>query len=57
MVRAHSTHGGEKECILGFCAKPEGKRKLEKYRRTWEDDIKMDRREIGWGGVNWINLI
>jgi hypothetical protein len=25
-------------------------------RRKWEDNIKIDLREIGFGGVNWINL-
>jgi hypothetical protein len=29
--------------------KPEGKRPLERPRRRWEDEIKMDLREIGWG--------
>jgi hypothetical protein len=30
--------------------KPEGKRPLERPRRRWEDGLKMDIREIGWGG-------
>jgi hypothetical protein len=30
--------------------KPEGKRPLERPRRRWEDGIKMDLREIVWGG-------
>jgi hypothetical protein len=25
-------------------------------RRRWEDNIKMDLREIGWGGTDWIDL-
>jgi hypothetical protein len=29
--------------------KPEGKRPLGRRRRRWEDGIKMDLREIGWG--------
>jgi hypothetical protein len=36
--------------------KPEGKRPLERPRRRWEDGIKMDLGEIGWGGVEWIQL-
>jgi hypothetical protein len=24
--------------------------------RQWEDNIKMDHREIGWGGMDWIHL-
>jgi hypothetical protein len=33
--------------------KPEGKRP----RHRWEDEGKMDLREIGWGGVEWIHLV
>jgi hypothetical protein len=36
--------------------RPEGKRPLERPRRGWEDNIKMDLREIGIDGVNWIRL-
>jgi hypothetical protein len=36
--------------------RPEGKRQLGKPRRRWEDNIKMDLREIGIDGVNWIQL-
>jgi hypothetical protein len=36
--------------------KPEGKRPLGRPRRRWEDNINMDLREIGWGGINWIHL-
>jgi hypothetical protein len=36
--------------------KPEGKRPLERPRLRWEDGIKMDLREIGWGSVEWIHL-
>jgi hypothetical protein len=33
--------------------KSEGKRPLGRPRRRWEDGIKMDLREIGWGGGVW----
>jgi hypothetical protein len=36
--------------------KPEGKRPLGRSRRRWEDNIRMDLREIGWGGIDWIDL-
>jgi hypothetical protein len=36
--------------------KPEGKRSLERLRRRWVDNIKMYLREIGWDGIDWINL-
>jgi hypothetical protein len=37
-------------------AKPEGKRSLRRPRRRWVDNIKMDLREIGWDGMDWIDL-
>jgi hypothetical protein len=36
--------------------RPEGKRLLGRPRRRWEDNIKMDLREIGIDGANWIRL-
>jgi hypothetical protein len=36
--------------------KLEGKRKLGRPRHKWEDTIQIDIGEIGWGGVDWINL-
>jgi hypothetical protein len=36
--------------------KPEGKKPLGRSRRRWDDNIKMDLREIGWGGMDWIDL-
>jgi hypothetical protein len=36
--------------------KPEGKRPLGRPRRRWEDNIKLDLREIGIYGANWIWL-
>jgi hypothetical protein len=37
--------------------RPEGKRPLGRPRRRWEDNIKMDLREIGIEGSNWIQLV
>jgi hypothetical protein len=36
--------------------RPEGKRQLGRPRRRWEDNIKLDVREIGIDGANWIQL-
>jgi hypothetical protein len=36
--------------------KPEGKRPLGRPRCRWVDNIKMDLGEIGWGGVDWVDL-
>jgi hypothetical protein len=55
MGEACSSHGGE-ECIWDFGGKPEGKRQLGRPRRRWEDNIRMDLREIRWGGMNWIGV-
>jgi hypothetical protein len=47
---------GEKNAYRILVGKPEGKRPLGRPRRTWEDDIKMDLREVGLGGMGWIDL-
>jgi hypothetical protein len=36
--------------------KPEGKIPLERPRRRWVDNIKINLLEIDWGGVDWIGL-
>jgi hypothetical protein len=36
--------------------KPEGKKSLGRPRCGWVNNIKMDLREIGWGGMYWIDL-
>jgi hypothetical protein len=36
--------------------KPEGERLLRRPRRRWENNIKIYLREIGWGGMGWIDL-
>jgi hypothetical protein len=36
--------------------KPEGKRPLGRLRRRWNDNIKRDLQEVGWGGgMDWID--
>jgi hypothetical protein len=37
--------------------KPEGKRPLGRPRRRWVDNIKMDLRKIGYGGMDWSDLV
>jgi hypothetical protein len=34
--------------------KPEAERELARPSYRWEDNIKMDLRKIGWGGMDWI---
>ena len=36
--------------------KPGGKRPLGRPRRRWEDNIKMDLQEVGFGDMDWIEL-
>ena len=36
--------------------KPEGKRPLGRPRHGCEDNIKMDLQEVGWRGMDWIDL-
>jgi hypothetical protein len=39
--------------------RPEGRRSLGRYRRRWEDNIKMDLKEMGWGawtGLIWLRI-
>ena len=35
---------------------PEGKIPFGRLRRRWDDNIKMDLRELGCGGMDWIEL-
>jgi hypothetical protein len=48
--------GEESNVYRVFMGKPEGKIPLGRRRRRWEDGIRMDLREIGWGNVDWIQL-
>jgi hypothetical protein len=48
--------GEEKEVYKVLVGKREGKRSLERPIRRWEDGIRMDLSEIGWGSVEWIQM-
>jgi hypothetical protein len=37
--------------------KPEGKMPVGRPRHRWEDNIKMDLQEVGWGSMDWIDLV
>jgi hypothetical protein len=50
------THG-EGRCVYRvLVGRPEGKRPLERPRRSWEDNIKMDLGEIGIDGADCVRL-
>jgi hypothetical protein len=36
--------------------KPEGNRPIGRLRRRWDENIKMDLQEVGYGGMDWIEL-
>ena len=36
--------------------KSEGRRSLGRPKRIWEQNIKIEVTEVGWGGMNWIYL-
>jgi hypothetical protein len=36
--------------------RPEGRRPLERPKHRWEDNIKMDIQEVGWGGMDWTDM-
>jgi hypothetical protein len=48
--------GERRGAYRALVGKPEGGRPLERPRRRWEDNIKMDLREVGWRGMDWINV-
>jgi hypothetical protein len=53
----HSTHMWEKRnAYRVLVGKPEGKIPLGRHRHRWEDNIKMDLREIGWTGLIWLRI-
>jgi hypothetical protein len=49
-------HGRNEKCIEILVIKSGGKRTLRRPRHKWEDNIKMDLREIEWEGVDWIHM-
>jgi hypothetical protein len=51
-----STNGEKRNSYRIFLGKPEGKRPLGRPKCRWVDTIKMDRKEIRWDGVDWIDM-
>jgi hypothetical protein len=49
--------GEKRNAYMILVAKPEGKIQLGRPRRRWVDNIKMDLREIEWGGMDSIDLV
>jgi hypothetical protein len=55
MGKTCSTHRDAK-LYKTFVGKPEGMRPTGRPRCRWEDNIRMDLREIGWEYVDWMHL-
>jgi hypothetical protein len=54
MGGAYSTHGSNENIIKVLVGKPKEKRPLE--RSGWEDNIRMELKEIRWENTDWIHL-
>jgi hypothetical protein len=47
--------GEKRDAYRILVGRPGGRRPLGRHRRRWEDNIKMDLEEVGWG-MDWIDL-
>jgi hypothetical protein len=56
MEEAYSTYGGSRGVYRILVGKHEGKRPLGRPRLGWEGNIKMNLKEVGCGGIDWIEL-
>ena len=53
---SRSTYGQKRGVYKILVGKPEGKRPLERPKRKWDDNIKMDLQEMRCGGLDWVEL-
>ena len=56
MSWACGSYGGGEGAYRVLLGKPEVKRPLERPRRRWVDNIRMDVQEVGCGHVDWIGI-
>jgi hypothetical protein len=49
-------NGGKRNAYRILVGNSEGKRPLGRPRRRWVHNIKLDLREVGWDGMDWIDL-
>jgi hypothetical protein len=48
---------GDRKCAYRvLVGRPNGRKQLGRPRRRWEDKIKVDLYEVGWGSMNWVVL-
>jgi hypothetical protein len=48
--------GERRDVCRVLVGKPKGKRPLQRPRRRWEDNIKMDPQEVRYVGMEWVKL-
>jgi hypothetical protein len=56
MGRACSTNGTKRNSYKILLEKPERKIPLGRQRHKWVDNIKIYLGDVGWGGMDWIDL-
>jgi hypothetical protein len=56
MGRTCSTYRARRGAYRASMGKPEGRRPLERPKRRWKDNIKMDLRQVGLGDIAWIDI-
>jgi hypothetical protein len=55
----HVAHRGKRGAYRILVGRPEGRRPLGRHRRRWDDNIKMDIQDVGWGawtGLSWLRI-
>ena len=57
MGGAYSTYGKRRDVYRVLVGKCGGKRRIGKPRFRWVGNIKMDLQEVGWGCVDWTDLV
>jgi hypothetical protein len=48
-----SVLGDRRSAYRILVGRPEGKRRLGKPKREWDDNIKMNYQNVGWGSLDW----
>lgn len=51
-----NTHGSHEKCIQNFTYKTRMKEPAWWHRCTWDDEINVDPKQIGWEGMVWVSL-
>jgi hypothetical protein len=52
---SHIARMGERSAHRVLVEKPKGRRPIGRPRHRWEDNIKTELQEVGWGSMDWIN--